>query len=364
MTLALTELLVDDVNPLIGVERSADPLGVLLVLCAGLPATVRRRAPGRVLMAVAPPAAAVFLMQYPAGVLTLWVSYLAGWTASATDRRVAVRIGVAGAAIGAVALSRPPFGDAAPDALFGAIIGATPALIGDAFRVNRELARQARAHAFRLERLRDLEVERAVTEQRVSLARDLHDIVGHHLSAISLQAGGGLNRGRSDPGFALETLGTIRELARAALAQTKQMLGVLRDVPPELAPAPRLDDVEELVESARLAGVDVELKVEGIRRPLPDLIEACGFRIVQEALTNVVRHAQPAAATVTLRFDPARVRIDVRDDGRTGTATTGGGHGLLGMRERAALLGGSFAAGPDTAGGWRVAAELPVEVPA
>ncbi len=183
----------------------------------------------------------------------------------------------------------------------GLAIGATPVLIGDAIRSERERTREAREFARRIAELRDRDVERAVVEERLRIARDVHDITGHHLSAISLQAAGA-SRATSDP-VARGALERIHRLTSEALGQTRRALGVLRESEPAaLAPTPRLEHVEQLLEPARDAGLAVDLRVDGAGRPLSDEIEVCAYRVVQESLTNVVRHASATAVHVRVAY--------------------------------------------------------------
>ena len=238
----------------------------------------------------------------------------------------------------------------------GLAIGVTPVLIGDAIRSERQRTREAREFARRIAELRDRDVERAVVEERLRIARDVHDITGHHLSAISLQAAGG-SRATSDP-VARGVLERIHRLTSEALGQTGRALGVLRESGPATrSPMPRLDHVEQLLEPARDAGLAVDLRLDGAGRPLSDEIEVCAYRVVQESLTNVVRHASATAVRVHIAYGEQALTIAVEDDGVGGPARPGGG--IAGMRERVAIVGGSFAAGPS-ARGWSVRASLPL----
>jgi signal transduction histidine kinase len=157
-------------------------------------------------------------------------------------------------------------------------------------------------------------------------------------------------------------LSGVEETARQALAEMRRMLGLLRanGDAPALAPQPGMDELDRLVERVREAGVEVELEVGGEHRPLPPGVDLAAYRIVQEALTNVIKHAGPARATVAVRYGERELEVEVRDDGRGGSASDGRGHGLVGMRERAALYGGQLDAGPAPGGGYAVRARLPV----
>jgi signal transduction histidine kinase len=241
----------------------------------------------------------------------------------------------------------------------GFAIGATPVLIGGSIRRERERTREAREHAQRIAELRDRDVERAVVEERLRIARDVHDITGHHLSAISLQAAGasGARGATSDPEVR-DALANIHRLTSEALGQTRRALGALRaSGPATLAPTPRLAHIDQLLQPARDAGLAVDLKLDGAGRPLSDELEVCAYRVLQESLTNVVRHANATAVRVRVTYGKRELTISVEDDGAGRPARPGGG--IAGMRERVAIVGGSIAAGPS-ARGWSVRASLPL----
>jgi signal transduction histidine kinase len=204
------------------------------------------------------------------------------------------------------------------------------------------------------------QAEQAAAAERVRIAWELHDIVAHHLSVIVLQAGGARASGRP-AGPALEK---IENSGRQALAETRRLLGVLRDPDEEagLAPQPGIGDLDALAASVRAAGLPVRLAVSGDLAALPAAADVSVYRIVQEALTNVLKHAGPARADVTIRCAEDAVTIEVTDNGsgQPGPLPTPGGHGLAGMRERAAVFGGDLAAGPRAGGGFAVRARLPL----
>lgn len=224
------------------------------------------------------------------------------------------------------------------------------------------LLRQQRERRVLADRTSQLEIEaaHAVAEERTRLARDLHDIVSHNLSVMVVQAAGARARGSSDAG----TLEKIERSGRASLVEMRRLLGVLRadDEQATLVPQPGISDLDELVQHVRDSGIPVELSVTGDTAALPPAIELSVFRIVQEALTNIVEHAGPAHATVTIAAMADSVRVEVCDDGRAAPTAeqASSGHGLIGMRERAALLHGEVVAGPGPEGGFRVAATLPL----
>ncbi len=221
--------------------------------------------------------------------------------------------------------------------------------------------------AERLERERELLAEQAVADERVQIARELHDVVAHNVSLMVVQAQAVAATGWEDP-EQQATLGRVADLGREALSEMHRMLGVLRlqnggEV--ERAPQPGVGDLQTLIERTREAGLDASLQVVGRERELPPGVELSAFRIVQEALTNVVRHAHADTATVTLRYAPAALAVSVVDDG-AGTASPSNGnrqvpgHGLVGMRERVAVFGGELTAGAGPDGGYRVHATLPL----
>jgi len=212
------------------------------------------------------------------------------------------------------------------------------------------------------------QVSRALADERAQIARDLHDIVAHAMSVIAVRSGVARMVIDSDPEQARDALAIIEITTRRALHEMRLLVGMLRDPgdrPAELSPVPGLADLDRLLADTAVAGVAAELDIEGKVRPLPPAADLSAYRIVQEALTNVVRHAGPTHARVRIGYLPAELSIEVTDDGPRGQAPrpiarAGGGHGLIGMRERAALFGGKLEAGPY-AGGFRVRASLPLE---
>ena len=228
--------------------------------------------------------------------------------------------------------------------------------------------------AAQLERERATLAEKAVNDERLRIARELHDVVAHAISLIAVQSSVALERLRQDPDATSQALGVIETSSRGALAEMRRMLAILRHDDESLAqlqPSAGVADLPALAREAATAGVVTRLVAEGQRPPaVPSGVDLCGYRIVQEALTNVVKHAPGASAEVSVRWQPDGLALEVSDDGHgrgllgrpEGVAESG--HGLLGMRERVALFGGSFEAGPRTNGGWGVRAHLPFEAPA
>jgi signal transduction histidine kinase len=214
------------------------------------------------------------------------------------------------------------------------------------------------------------ERERAagVREERVRIAREMHDVIAHTLAVMTVQAGVGRRLAGKRPQEAAAALESIETIGRMAQDELHVVLGLLRDGEggtAPLAPAPRLVDVKTLADTVRAAGIPVELRLEGTGRPLTPSLELSIYRVVQEALTNVVKHAPGARAVVELTVAAGKVRLDVRDDGGPGGAAPraglGAGHGIAGMRERMGAFGGWLAAGPVADGGFQVTAEVPVE---
>jgi signal transduction histidine kinase len=209
-----------------------------------------------------------------------------------------------------------------------------------------------------LDREREVNARRAVLEERVRIARELHDVVAHHVSVMGVQAGVARRLFDRDPAEAVAAIGAVETASRQAIADLQQLVGVLRRQGDgdDLAPQPSLQRLPELVEHMRQTGLPVELTVQGHQGPLPAGVELSAYRIIQEALTNVLKHAGPAQAAVTVRYDDGAVEVEVVDDGqgpppaRPGT----GGKGLVGMQERVRLYGGRLEVGARPGGGFRV----------
>ncbi len=219
--------------------------------------------------------------------------------------------------------------------------------------------------AMQAEREREEGAHLAVAEERARIARELHDVVAHAVSTMVIQAGGARQLVRSDPDDAEQALRAAERTGRDALREMRRLVGLLRDRDEQmgLAPQPSLAQVEQLVAQSRAAGVAVELRIEGESRHVGAGIDLAAYRIVQEALTNTLKHAGEARVWITISYGARGLDIDVRDDGRTPASDgrNGGGHGLVGMRERASLYGGTLAAGPDPDGGFHVQAHLPLD---
>ncbi|MFI6574263.1 sensor histidine kinase [Nocardiopsis sp. NPDC050513] len=232
----------------------------------------------------------------------------------------------------------------------------------EVMRWRAEYQRADAARAAEAVRTREEELLRRASDERLRLARDVHDTVAHNISLINVQAGTALYLMESEPERAAEALATIKATSKDTLTELRAMLGVLRSVDEAAprSPVRGLDRVGELVEGARRAGVDVTVVTEGGRGRLPVGTDTAAYRTVQEALTNVVRHAGAASATVRIEYGTAALEVEVTDDGHGTVGPPVPGNGITGMAERAALVGGSVDVGPLAGGGFRVRAHLPL----
>jgi signal transduction histidine kinase len=282
-----------------------------------------------------------------------WFCILYGLTVWTTPRRFAV--GLAG--IAAVLLLIPLAGGYSKPSsiiLFGIVTGAVMLLIR---RVLGDRDRRLQL----AERERDVAAREAVVEERARIARELHDAIAHNVSMMVVQAGAE-RRTLEDESPTREVLETVEQIGRSALTEMRRLVGMLRsDQDDPLTPQPGLRDVPTLVAQVREAGLPVELSVEGAPRELPLGLELSAYRIVQEALTNALKHAGEARATVHVRYGQDSLELEVTDDGAGAPGpATGGGHGLVGMRERVALYGGRFEAARGASGGFAVRVALPI----
>ncbi|MEV7012382.1 histidine kinase [Streptosporangium sp. NPDC051022] len=232
-----------------------------------------------------------------------------------------------------------------------------------------ELARARQAHLAGLAALERQRARALLTAERMRIARELHDVVAHGLSVMTMQAGAALYRPQGEA-VLRETLGAIEMTGRAAMTEVRRLLQVLREEPdgtaaPELAPMPGLAGLGSLISRTAKAGIEVELRVHGDPRPLPAGADLVAYRVVQEALTNIIKHAGSGSGTVLVGYEPGAVLLDITNPppppGRTPRIPSAdGGHGLAGMRERVALYGGALRAGPLPGGGYAVTAHLPI----
>jgi signal transduction histidine kinase len=341
----------------------ASPLTYLLIAAAFLPLALRRRFPVTVLMITAAAAALYEVTANPPSFTTIGVLIALYTVGVFTDRRRLLAWGaVAGVVLLAASLpelSSELFG---ADAVRNTAVLLAAALLGDGTRSRRDYVAEVEQRALDAERTRDEEAKRRVDEERLRIARELHDVTAHSLSVIAVQSGAATHVLDSDPEEARRSLVAIRKTSRDALQELRAMLGVLRgseDDAAPLAPTAGLARLADLVRPLEDAGVPVEVVIDGPADDLPALVDSSAYRIVQEALTNVLRHAPTGRVRVTIAHDGDSLSLEVLDDGpATGAAAEG--HGIAGMRERAQALGGTFDVGPREGGGWRVAARLPV----
>lgn len=221
---------------------------------------------------------------------------------------------------------------------------------------------QLEFQADELRRSQEQNVRGAITAERMRIARDLHDVVAHHVSVMGIQAGAARRVLDSDPALARDALQTVEKTARTAISELRGLLGVLRaDAEPDFQAAPGLDDLPSLLETARASGLEVSHGVYGAPREVPSAVALSAYRVVQEALTNVVKHAAAQRVDVRMRYLDTALELEITDDGR-GRGDSAGGFGLVGMRERVAVHGGEFEAGPRrSTSGYLVRASLPTE---
>lgn len=242
----------------------------------------------------------------------------------------------------------------------GGVLGVTAWML--VLFAGAEFARSARLRAMEEARTRREESRRRAGEQRMRIARELHDVLAHNISLINVQAGVALHLMDDDPAQARSALAAIRQASDETLREVRSVLDILRDGEEEAprAPAPGLEDIDMLIERASSAGFTVTKKVEGDPRPVPPGVGLAALRIVQEALTNATRHSGSDSATVALRFGADELELQIDDGGRGFVTGREPGNGIKGMRERAAALGGRLSAGPRPEGGFRVQAVLPL----
>ena len=346
--------------------RPLDAPAVILIAGSALVLMARRRSP------IGAYAASVLLvgmflrLGHPPGPIFIapFVGLVAVTTSSPPRAWVAAAVG------GAVVLSLAHgigIGWSYPIAIFAAVWIIAAVAFGAGLAVRRRFMREVQARTQLSQRSREEEARRRMAEERLQIAREMHDVVGHSLAVISLQAGVAEHLLESRPEEVRRAIGAIRAVSKEALTDLRAELALLRGNgahPGERAPAPTLHQLADLVARMRDAGLAVELDTGSNMRRVPDIVAAAAYRIVQESLTNVVRHAGPAAhAAVRTVATDAALEIEVIDDGPGAGPRTVEGDGVMGMRERAVALGGDFAAGGRPGGGFRVWASLPWSPP-
>jgi signal transduction histidine kinase len=327
------------------------------MLIATLSLALRRRFPFAVLCVVMGASAAQALLTVPiegmAAALTL---VIAVYSLAAHTTRGRALTGLAIALAAAI-----PVDEDASDFTFAAFLFGGTWLVGRALRMNRLRARELEELAAELANEREERARLAVAAERARIARELHDVVAHSVSTMVVQAEAGEALLDRHPKRAREAFQSIETTGREALAEMRRLLGLLRRGDHELAlvPQPSLGHLEQLLGRVREAGLPVELEVEGHPRPLPPGLDLSAYRIVQEALTNTLKHAGRARAWVTVRYGDQALELEIADDGHSG-GNGASGHGLSGMRERVRLFGGEVEAGKRAGGGFAVRARLPL----
>ncbi|PSK93840.1 signal transduction histidine kinase [Haloactinopolyspora alba] len=369
--------------------RDGDALGVAVVVAATAPLLLRRRYPVAVGLVTALMLLTFTVRDYamPTAVAVILIAiYSAAGYARLTRSLMVLAAHTASSVAYALAASaRHPeqsHYDAAALALNVVVLFGAWAF-GRAVRNRRLYTAELEDRASRLERAREAEVRMAITEERSRIARELHDVVAHHVSVMTVQTAGARRSIPRDPDRSAEALLSVEATGRAALAEMRRVVGVLRtpdgteggergergertDRTEEaaLSPQPGLAELGDLVAHMRDAGLPVQVTVDGEADGVPLGVDLAAYRVIQEALTNTIKHAGPSSATVSVHYLPAELRIEIADDGYgVATELEGGrpGHGLLGMRERVALYGGSLLVGPRSGGGFTVLATIPYD---
>jgi signal transduction histidine kinase len=349
-------------------HQTADWYVYVLLAVAGLALIARRRYPVEVLAV----SLAATLAAGRLGGGLIWLALIVAFLNAAIARKRAAA--VASVVIGYLASTWPPWRiGTAGHASTAAAVGIAAWLI--VLVAITELVRIRGQRSAALKRSQEEEFRRRAGEDRMRIARDLHDVLAHNISVINVQANTALHLMDRQPDRAKEALTAIHGVSKQALSELRAVLGVLREEGPDGAPrspSPGLAGLDDLLASARSAELDVRLTMEGEPRPLPADADIAAYRIVQESLTNVRKHSGAGAAFVRVRYEPAGVRLEVEDPGPAGpgaangshgtwTGSRGAGTGIRGMAERVVELGGTFDAGPRTTGGFRVTAWLPAE---
>jgi signal transduction histidine kinase len=343
-----------------------DPIAYLLLIVGALPLAVRDRYPVPVLLIVAATTVPYVWLGYPGGFYTIAIAF-AMWACVAAGHRLvaaAVGLGLVGVMAAAVVIiASGHVADAdAPIWFAGWLVASF--VLGEVSRSRREYLEQVEQRALDAERTREEEARRRAGEERMRIARELHDVLAHNISMINVQASVAVHLLDRQPEQARIALIAINEASKEALRELRATLGVLRGVDEEepRAPAPGLARIEDVIANARAAGLDVTVTTTGDERPLPAGADLAAYRIVQESLTNIARHATAERVAISLHYDATDVTITVDDDGSgpVPDADPPTGSGITGMQERATAAGGDFEAGPRNDGGFRVQVRLPL----
>jgi signal transduction histidine kinase len=352
----------------VGHGHHAQPISALetiLALLVALPIAARRYRPLAVL-AITVTAETILLLFSAHAPVPLGVGVALYTVASRCERPVSIRAAAwvgPPITVGVIANNWAHPGQVIPELALFSIAW----ILGDNLRTRRAYLAELEARAARLEREREEQATRATLEERARIARELHDVIAHNVSVMVVQASAGEDVFDSDPGKAREALAAVASTGRDALGELRRLLGVIRPGEGDaasFAPQPGIGRLGELIEQVRDTGLMVTLSVEGEVRVLPEASSLCVYRIVQEALTNTLKHASATRAQVSLRYDANELRVRVSDNGLGGAGTdsngSAGGHGLIGMQQRVALFGGDVAAGPSPNGGYCVTARMPL----
>jgi signal transduction histidine kinase len=341
-------------------RKSLDALAYILLAAGPVALLARRRFPVAVYIVVLGATMAYSVIGYARGPI-FFALIIAFFTVVITGHRLAAILGLAAGYFGFLWL--PYFLDREPAPELWASFGLAAWLL--VLLSAAEFVRVRRERAVEAVRIRTEEARRRASDERLRIARELHDALGHHLSLINVQAGVALHVNEELPEQARSALEAIRQASKEALTELRSVLEILRqgDEQAPRSPTPTLARLDNLVSQAAAAGLTVRTDTVGEARPLPFGVDVAAFRIVQEALTNVTRHAGPATATVQIAYGDHDVTVQVDDDGRGPEqhAKPASGKGILGMRERVAALSGELEAGPRPGGGFRVRAWLPLD---
>lgn len=348
-------------------RRDHDGWSLALILLMTLPVAYRRIAPDVVMMTTGTATVTYYALGYPDSLAAIGTLIALYSVAAHGNRKIAVQA-LVGTAIGlSISVLAAEPGDLTLQILISNyIIYGTAWVIGDNMRTRRAYTLEVEARAERLERERETQSREAVIEERRRIAREMHDVVAHNVSVMVVQAGAARRIIESKPEQALDALSSIETTGRQALTEMRRLTGVLRrEEESYKTPQPGLGYLENLIEQTREAGLPVEVTIEGQPYELPQGADLSAFRIVQEALTNSLKHAGPSQASVRIKYSPNKLELCVTDNGRGAAEKLSngsvGGHGLVGMRERVAMFGGDLKSGPLPGGGYEVRATLPFE---
>jgi signal transduction histidine kinase len=357
-------------DPFLPIEHDRAGWTVVMLIVVVLPLVLRRRYPLAVLWIVL--GTAPLVSDYDAALrLSFYACVIAGYTAAVYSRYRLPALASLPLAALLYTQIREPAVPTVPDNAVPFLILIPIAVVAEGLRRWKSRADEGQAQLSTMEREQAEALRRAAELERARIARELHDVVTHNVSVMVIQAGAARKVMQGNPDQAREALLAVEAGGRAAMAELRHVMGLLTmdsdgldpATTTSLMPQPGLDRLEALAQRVRDTGIPVELRVTGQPRPLPPGVELTAYRVVQEALTNTVKHAAGSTATVLLEYGTDQIRIEVTDTGGApaASATTGNGRGLVGLRERLAVYGGSLHAGRRLTGGYRIAAQIPLE---